>query len=134
MTVFITLLALLMAGTAFAADTTCTQATTQADLDRCMSAAAAAKQKRLDALLAELKRSLMPEARNLLEQSQAAWDKSRKLDCEIEASFFAGGSIQPTIVSGCYVQHTSDRINRLRYYLCPDYAMTGDCEAAAKYK
>jgi uncharacterized protein YecT (DUF1311 family) len=134
MTVLIMLIALLMASTAFAADTTCTQAATQADLDRCMSTAAAAKQKKLDTLLAELKRSLEPGSRKLLEQSQAAWEKSRKLDCEIEASFFAGGSAQPAIVNGCYDQHTSDRINRLRYYLCPDYAMTGDCDAAAKYK
>jgi uncharacterized protein YecT (DUF1311 family) len=134
MSAIIALIALLAANTAFAADTTCPHATTQADLNLCTHEAASAKQKKLDSLLAELKRSLSPGNWKILEQSQASWEKSRKLDCEIEASFFDGGSVQPTIVNGCYDQHASDRIHRLRYYLCPDYAMTGDCEAAAKYK
>jgi uncharacterized protein YecT (DUF1311 family) len=134
MSIFITLLGLLFANAAFAADTACAHAMTQADINRCTHAAASAEQKNLDALLTELKQSLAPGNWKTLEQSQASWKKTRKLDCEIEASFFDGGSMQPTIVNGCYDRHTANRISHLRYYLCPNYAMTGDCEAAAKYK
>ena len=134
MRVAIVIFALCVANVAYAADANCTQTMTQTDINLCTYAAASKEQKKLNALLADLKRSLSPQNWKMLEQSQSAWEESRKLDCEIEASFFDGGSIRSAIINSCYDQHTYDRIHRLRYYLCPNYAATGDCKAAAKYK
>ena len=65
---------------------------------------------------------------------QSEWKKAAKEHCQWEAGFFAGGSVQPMWLAGCLEQQYRQRIDALRFNLCEGNGMTGECEAAAKYR
>ena len=48
-------------------------------------------------------------------------------DCAIEKSFYGGGSAGTSAYNACISSHQIERIEQIKYYLCPDYSMKGDC-------
>lgn len=125
---------LLLTSSLSAAEEPCARANTQTQIDECSGRAAERAQTKMDGLLTKLRRSLTSENWRLLENSQREWLEVRRLDCEIERSFFDGGSSQPGIVNACYEAHTKDRLQQIRHYLCQDYSVTGKCAAAAEFE
>ena len=135
MTGFKGVLALALAGAsvaAFAAPVDCSRAA--AGDVQCAEQSFEQTQRRLDELLRELKGSLSQKNWAHLKQSQAFWEKSRSLECHIETSFVAGGPDQDAVKYACLEDHTLDRMHQLRYYLCPRYARTGQCDAERYYE
>jgi uncharacterized protein YecT (DUF1311 family) len=53
----------------------------------------------------------------LLGASEAGWKKYRDAQCELEASSFEGGSLQPTIYNSCLTELTRQRLQALRRLL-----------------
>lgn len=56
-------------------------------------------------------------AEEMLCRAQRAWVSYRDADCDVEASFFEGGSAEPMTLYGCMTQHTEDRTARLWGYV-----------------
>jgi uncharacterized protein YecT (DUF1311 family) len=131
-TFFMTLL-LAWAAHAPAAEPTCPTTLPQARLNQCYEAAAADAVKRLDQLLDELRQSLERKNWSYLKQSQALWEKSRALDCRVEASFIEG-PVRDAVSAGCTEKRTRERMHELRYFLCPKYDLDGRCDAARRYE
>jgi uncharacterized protein YecT (DUF1311 family) len=52
-------------------------------------------------------------ARSRVDAAQAAWLEYRASECGLEASFYAGGTIQPMIFADCEVSLTLTRIDDL---------------------
>ena len=112
----------------------CADAISQKDINECTNHGASKVETRLASLMKELRHALPSESWQALEKSQKFWEQSRELDCGVQASFFEGGSVQPSIVNACYEERTIERMHQLRYWLCPEYAMTGDCSAVMTYQ
>ncbi|MCZ8227544.1 MAG: lysozyme inhibitor LprI family protein [Burkholderiaceae bacterium] len=56
-------------------------------------------------------------ARRALSESQRAWVKFKKSDCEVPGYLNARGSIQSAEIVDCEVRHTKNRISDLKTYL-----------------
>ena len=99
----------------------------QEQLNECWIQAFEHANERLDDLLHDLKRSL---GRNWahLRESQSFWEKSRSIDCKVEASLLEG-PVREAVRHGCSEKRTRERIRQLRLYLCPRYNLTGQCDA-----
>jgi uncharacterized protein YecT (DUF1311 family) len=83
-----------------------------------MNACAANEYQREDAKLNEYYKALAgklgPSEKERLKAAQRAWIKFRDLQCELEASRYEGGSIQPLVRSSCLAQVTKQRNEDLR--------------------
>jgi uncharacterized protein YecT (DUF1311 family) len=104
----------------------------QDQLNACWEKASAETQARLDQLLHELKASLTEKNWALIKESQGLWAKSRAMDCKVEASFIEG-PVRTAVTHGCVEKRTRQRMHHLRYYLCPRYDLTGECDAERRY-
>jgi uncharacterized protein YecT (DUF1311 family) len=102
-------------------------------MNACAAKRADDAQKRLAALLVELKSALQPRVRKGLEDVQARWAELRELDCNWERSMFEGGSVASQVYATCIATQTEQRIERLKLFLCEGAGMTGPCEASRKY-
>src|SRR5262245_50521661 len=111
----------------------CSSMSSQTDMNLCFANQAKNAQQRLDALLAELGAALNPRQREQLAAVQAGLVAYRKADCDWQAAFFEGGSIQPMIYSACISVLTRVRIDELKISLCEGRGMTGECEASRRY-
>ncbi len=111
-----------------------TAALTQFDMNKCASEAADAAHHQLDALLDELHSHMSVAQYQELPSVQAKWEQIVQEHCQWEAGFFTGGSIQPMWLAGCQEKQYRQRIGALRFDLCEGHGLTGECEAAAKYK
>jgi uncharacterized protein YecT (DUF1311 family) len=105
----------------------------QDQLNECWIQAFEATNARLDDLLGELRKSLSNKTWAHLRESQSFWEKSRSIDCKIEASLIDGPA-REAVRHGCSEQRTRERMHQLRYYLCPRYNLTGQCEAERRYE
>lgn len=105
----------------------------QGQLNECYERAADATVRRLDDLLSELRHSLGRRNWSSLKQSEMLWEKSRDLDCQVEASFGAE-AIRTAVIAGCTEKRTRARLHELRYFLCPEYDVSGRCDAAKDYE
>ena len=105
----------------------------QEQLNDCYEQAAADTVRRLDDLLSELRHTLGRRNWSSLKQSQVLWEKSRDLDCHVEASFVEE-PIRSAVHAGCTEKRTRARMHELRYFLCPEYDLNGRCEAARDYE
>jgi uncharacterized protein YecT (DUF1311 family) len=103
-------------------------------MNKCASEAADAAHDKLDALLAELRNHVEMAQYQNLTSIQSEWEKVAKEHCRWEADFFAGGSSQPMWLAGCLEKQYHQRIDALRFDLCEGHGMTGECEAALKYR
>jgi uncharacterized protein YecT (DUF1311 family) len=131
----LSLFALLLAWSvpAPAAATKCPTTLPQEQLNECWMQAFEATNARLDDLLRELRTSLGNRTWSHLRESQSFWEKSRSIDCKIEASLIDGPA-REAVRHGCSEQRTRERMHQLRYYLCPRYNLTGQCEAERRYE
>jgi uncharacterized protein YecT (DUF1311 family) len=126
--------ALLMSSSlAIAADPRCPVTLPQAELNDCFEKAADETAQRLDGLLKELRATLTGKNWALMKESHALWAKSRAMDCKVEASF-AERPIRSAVTYGCIEKRTRERMHQLRYYLCPRYDLTGQCDAERLYE
>ena len=107
---------------------------TQFDMNKCASEAAAAAYNKLEALLDELHSHMDMSQYQKLASIQENWEKIAEEHCHWEADFFAGGSAQPMWLAGCLEKQYRQRIDALLFNLCEGHGMTGDCEAAQKYR
>ena len=126
--------ALLMASPSVAAaGPNCPTTLPQEQLNECHAHAADETVQRLDGLLRELRRTLNKKNWSMLKESHALWEKTRSYDCKVKASF-VDGPVRSAVVSGCIEKLTHARMHQLRYYLCPRYDLTGQCDAEAAYE
>jgi uncharacterized protein YecT (DUF1311 family) len=109
-------------------------AMTQRDINVCAYQHSQAAEVLLNKLESEILSVLDAEAKNKFLTSQDAWKIVVSNDCDIESGFFAGGSIEPTIYSSCREKYAKQRILQIRYFLCPEWSMTGVCEAESQYE
>jgi uncharacterized protein YecT (DUF1311 family) len=99
----------------------------------CYDAAYTSAQDRFDGLYKELRKSLPNRTWAHLKESEILWEKSRDRDCWVEASF-AEGDLRNIARSQCMMRLTTDRMHQLRFYLCPRYLQTGQCDALSAYE
>ncbi len=109
-------------------------AVTDSDLNKCAIQTAEATHVELNALVNELHDHMEAVQYHKFVNIQSEWEKIAKEHCQWKADFFAGGSIQPMWLAGCLDQQYHQRIEALRFDLCEGHGMTGQCEAASKYK
>ena len=118
---------------ALAADPNCPVTLPQEQINECFAKASAETQHRMDGLLRELRTSLTDKNWSLVKESQNFWEKSRSLDCKVEASFI-DGPVRNAVAHGCIEKRTRQRMHQLRYFLCPRYDLTGQCDAERMYE
>ena len=116
----------------FAGAANCPASLPQNKLNACWVQAYEAADEQLDRLLRDLRKSLADKTWTHLAQSQDYWEKSRTIDCKVEASFLDGPA-REAVRYGCSEKRTRERIRQLRYYLCPRYNVTGQCDAERLY-
>jgi uncharacterized protein YecT (DUF1311 family) len=93
-----------------------------------------AVQGRLDQLMHELKGTLSRKNWGHVRESEIYWEKSRSLECHVETDFVAGMADQDVVKYQCLEDHTVDRMHQLRFYLCPRYVHSGQCDAEKAYE
>lgn len=105
----------------------------QEQLNQCWVDAAAAADERLHQLLVELKKSLSSKNWSRMKESHDLWSHSRDIDCKVEASLIDGPA-REAVRYGCTEKRAIERMHQLRYYLCPRYNLTGQCDAERMYE
>jgi uncharacterized protein YecT (DUF1311 family) len=95
----------------------CANPQTQAAINAC----AAEQYREVDAQLNTVYRALMDRLSNerkpQLKAVQLAWIKFRESHCKFVADPYAGGSLQPTVYSGCMTETAQARSHQLRQAL-----------------
>ncbi len=109
-------------------------AMTQRAINECAYKKSQSVEVMLTKLETEIASSLEVDAKSKFLKSKEAWRVVVSHDCEIESGFFSGGSIEPTIYASCTEEHIKQRIVKIRYFLCPNWPMTGICPAESQYK
>ena len=111
-----------------------TTAVTQLDMTKCAEQKAKDSQQKLDQLLDELQQHYAgSDFGNELMQVEGEWEALREHDCLWEKSFSENGSTAPMIFSLCVFRYNTERISRLKLFLCEGAGMTGECEESKKY-
>jgi uncharacterized protein YecT (DUF1311 family) len=91
----------------------CGEANSQVEINQCFDA----RYQKADAELNELYFQLMKKrdaaTRSQLQAVQRIWIKYRNAHCEAAAALYQGGSIQPSIRSGCLERVTRYRIDEI---------------------
>lgn len=109
------LAALLLALPAAArAQTRCTDAQTQAQLNECAARDLRAAEGRMTQAYNALRTGLTPAHRAKLAGAQRAWTAFRAAHCNFEGLEVEGGSMQPMVVSFCMAEATETRTRQLR--------------------
>jgi len=116
-----------------AAGPKCPTTLPQEQLNECFVAAFEDTEQRLDGLLHDLRKSLGSKQWSRLKDSQGLWAKVREIDCKLEASFL-DGPVREAVRYGCSEKRTRERMHQLRYYLCPRYNLTGQCDVERLYE
>lgn len=115
-----TLLLLLVAMAApppAAAQDPCQEPPTTASMRRCQEARLAEAEEELAGVLAELEQEVGEARAELLGASQRAWEEHRAAYCRFVSARFEGGSLQPVLLTGCFVETTRARVEELRRQL-----------------
>jgi uncharacterized protein YecT (DUF1311 family) len=109
----------------------CSQAQTQIDIDTCTAASAKRSDAELNATYARVRAGLKELGidPDLLVPVQLAWISARDATCTFEASLYEGGSIAPSIYSGCLDAMTLERTRRLQTMLAARRASHGSAPA-----
>jgi uncharacterized protein YecT (DUF1311 family) len=105
------------------------RAATTVDMQRCADQTV----QTLDSLLVSLENQIQDRLPPDSPESSAIWREYRLQQCEFEAAFFAGGSIQPVVYTTCYGSLTADRIRRLAIFLCDGAGVAGECAESQGY-
>lgn len=108
-------------------------AMTQSEINMCSAEKAKNAQYQLNKLERDILETLNSTQKEKLNKAQVNWRSMMEHDCQLESSFFEGGSIRPTIFNACIESHHNERIEQIKYYLCPSWAMKGKCDVAKEY-
>ena len=92
----------------------CANPQTQAEMNICAGKDYKAADAALNRVYNQLTSKLEGAERAKLKDAESAWLKYRDADCDYEASFFEGGTIQPMILSSCFARVTKARTAELR--------------------
>ena len=92
----------------------CGNAQTQMEMNQCAAAALEREDQHLNRVYNQYRTSLQESERQALKQAQLAWIKFRDLDCELAASVYDGGSMQPMVHADCLAARTRERIGHLK--------------------
>jgi uncharacterized protein YecT (DUF1311 family) len=103
-------------------------AMTQIDITMCSKDKALAMDQNLNTLVDKIDQTLELSQREWFNQSQLSWRTMAENDCLIQRSFYEGGSIAPSIYNSCMELRTEQRIEQIKYFLCPNFWMKGVCE------
>lgn len=95
----------------------CPGAATQADLNDCAGRAWRTADAELNRVYGVLMDRVEGAAERRIRKAQRAWLAFRDAHCEVEASAYAGGSIQPMIHAFCLAETTRHRTAQLRDHL-----------------
>lgn len=108
-------------------------AASPAQLAACAESKSTESNQKLSQLIEALQETVSAEKWNELQTLQTQWEQGRDANCTWEASFFEGGSIQPTNYQLCVADYNQQRIDRLKIFLCEGAGMTGPCPASEQY-
>jgi uncharacterized protein YecT (DUF1311 family) len=108
-------------------------AMTQREMNACAGSKASEATEKLTRLMGELKDTLDDKKWNELQHLQEQWEQFKDENCQWEADFFEGGSVQPMMYAGCLEDYNLQRIKQLKYFLCDGAVMAGPCPASNKY-
>ena len=92
----------------------CDNAMTQMEMNQCAAAALEREDQHLNRVYNQYRTGLQESERQALKQAQLAWIKFRDLDCELAASVYDGGSMQPMVHADCLAARTRERIGHLK--------------------
>ncbi|MEH2435249.1 MAG: lysozyme inhibitor LprI family protein [Nostoc sp.] len=98
----------------------CNNAQTQIAINECAKLSYQRADKRLNLAYQQLLPTLETSRKQKLIAAQQAWLKFRDTNCEFERSRYEGGSIAPSIYSGCLENSTKLRTQELQEYLKSD--------------
>jgi uncharacterized protein YecT (DUF1311 family) len=104
-----------ISGSAKSGAPVCGQANTQMEINQCFDTAYQKADKELSELYSELMKKREAATRDRLQTVQRLWIKYRDAHCEAAAALYQGGSIQPSIRSGCLERVTRYRIDEIRH-------------------
>ena len=109
-------------------------AMTQGAMTICAGEGYKAKAAQLNALLAQLRDTLSPSQRTLLDSAQGAWAQYSVVQCRLENDDSHDGSAYPMLVALCRSALTTQRIKELAPLLCALTDMLDEpCPPAQKY-
>ena len=95
----------------------CNNAQTQIAINECAKLSYQKADKKLNQVYQQLLPTLETSRKQKLIAAQQAWLKFRDTNCEFERSKYEGGSIAPSIYSGCLENITKLRTQELQEYL-----------------
>ncbi|MCC5605444.1 lysozyme inhibitor LprI family protein [Nostoc sp. CHAB 5834] len=98
----------------------CNNAQTQTAINECAKLSYQRADKKLNRAYQQLLPTLETSRKQKLIAAQQAWLKFRDTNCEFERSRYEGGSIAPSIYSGCLENITKLRTQELQEYLKSD--------------
>jgi uncharacterized protein YecT (DUF1311 family) len=93
----------------------CPDAQTTLDIDQCLAGVQAKTKSNFDSFYKDLRSFLDPasEAARQLDASQAQWEKYSSSACDAIDSFYSGGTIRASAVTGCRLQLMRSRMQDL---------------------
>ncbi|MBG1264088.1 lysozyme inhibitor LprI family protein [Nostoc commune] len=95
----------------------CNNPQTQSAINECTKLSYQNADKKLNQVYQQLLPTLETSRKQKLIAAQQAWLKFRDTNCEFERSRYEGGSIAPSIYSGCLENTTKLRTQQLQEYL-----------------
>lgn len=98
----------------------CDDARTQTDMNRCAAMAYARADTALNQTYQQVLQSTESARQETLREAQRAWIRMRDADCELENAEFEGGSIHPMLFALCQAHATRLRTGQLRQLLASD--------------
>jgi uncharacterized protein YecT (DUF1311 family) len=107
------LLAALLLALPAQAQTRCTDAQTQAQMNECAARDLRAAEGRMTQAYNALRTGLTPAHQAKLADAQRAWTAFRAAHCNFEGLEVEGGSMQPMVVAFCMAQATEARTRQL---------------------
>jgi uncharacterized protein YecT (DUF1311 family) len=96
-------------------ETVCGEANTQIEINQCLGAAYQKADKKMNELYSQIIKKRDAAARNRLQAVQRLWIKYRDANCSAAAALYQGGSIQPSVRSGCLERLTRYRIDEMEH-------------------
>ncbi len=91
------------------AESTCDNAYTQTDMNKCIAAELAIEDQKLNQSYRDFQRLLNSSEKQQLKAVQLAWIDFRDKACQLSAQSVRGGSIYPMVLNGCLTTYTQQR-------------------------
>ena len=108
-------------------------AKTQFDLNNCAIADLNKEDSLLKSLISDIKKILLADEYSKLLVTQKEWELYKEENCDWEASFWEGGSVEPMSFAQCLAQEDKQRINEIIKFVC-NMVQGPDCSVIYVYK